>query len=252
MILLMGGTKDARKLVSSLCAAFPGIPLIATAVSDYGAELLRSRHECTVLQGALDAGMLERLIRDRGVRVLVDATHPFAVQASGEAQKAANATGVPYLRCERPAAGIPAGAGVFFADGFTAAAQMAAKMGNVLFLTIGTRHLSEFMAALPAGKEVVARVLPDAGSINQCRELGLAPASIVAMQGPVSRTLNRALFAEYRADVIVSKESGEAGGTVEKVAAARELKIPVILISRPSAAPGLTASEVIEELKKVF
>jgi precorrin-6A/cobalt-precorrin-6A reductase len=248
----MGGTKDARDLVSALRAAFPDTGILATAVSDYGAALLQSSGECTVLQGACNSDLLAALIAGRGVKVLVDATHPFAARASAEAEKAAAMAGIPCLRYSRPASGVETGEGVFFADDFVSAAIMAARLGSRLFLTIGTRHLGEFMAALPAGKEVVARVLPDAGSINRCRELGLSPASIVAVQGPVSRELNRAMFWQYGAEVVVAKESGEEGGTGGKAAAAKELGIPLVIIRRPAGKTGLTKSEIIRELEKII
>lgn len=240
MILLLGGTKDARDLVAALQLAFPKTMIVATAVSGYGADLLRQQGGCVVLQGAMDAAALARFIREKGVRAVVDATHPYAERATEEAQRAAGETGVPYLRFERPTAGIPAGDGVYFAPDFAAAAQMAARLGKNLFLTIGSRRLREFMADVPPDKRVVARVLPDEDSIRQCREQGLSPAEIIALQGPVSQALNEALFREYQTDVVVSKDSGETGGTPEKVAAAKKLRIPIILVRRPPSPNGYT------------
>ena len=63
--------------------------------------------------------------------------------------------------------------------------------------------------------------------------LGLSPKQIVAMQGPFSQALNREMFRQYRADVIVTKNSGAIGGTDTKIAAAVELGLPVVVIDRP-------------------
>jgi precorrin-6A/cobalt-precorrin-6A reductase len=252
MILVMGGTKDARLLLTSLRAANPTEMIVATAVSDYGADLLRKQGGCTVLQGAMDTAALARFIREKDVRALIDATHPFAEQASAEARQAAQKTGVPYLRFERPPGQIEAGDGVYYAADFAAAAKIAARLGKIIFLTIGSRHLRDILDHLPDGKKVVARVLPDADSIRQCTALGLIPAEIVAMQGPASKALNIALFKEYSANVIITKDSGETGGTPEKVAAARELKIPIILVRRPPSPGGINSpAEIISALKKI-
>lgn len=252
MILVMGGTKDARLLLMSLRAANPTEMIVATAVSDYGAELLRKQGGCTVLQGAMDTVALARFIREKGVRALIDATHPFAEQASADARQAAQNTGVPYLRFERPPGQIEAGDGVYYAADFPAAAKIAARLGKVIFLTIGSRHLWDILNNLPQGKKVVARVLPDADSIRHCIAMGLSPAEIVAVQGPVSKALNIALFKEYNANVIITKDSGETGGTPEKVAAARELKIPIILVRRPPSPGGMNSpTEIINALKKI-
>jgi precorrin-6A/cobalt-precorrin-6A reductase len=248
----MGGTKDARDLVALMNISFPKTMVVATAVSAYGAQLLREQGGCVVLQGAMDGAALKRFLREKEVRVLVDATHPYAEQVTHTARQAAEDAGVPYLRYERPPTAIPAGDGVYFAPDVTAAAAMASRLGKVLFLTIGSRRIAEFMDALPPEKRVVARVLPDEDSIRQCRDVGITPADIVALQGPVSQRLNTAMFAEYKANVVVSKDSGDTGGTREKVAAARELKIPIVMIRRPAAQGGYASlSQVIVALRNL-
>lgn len=252
MILLLGGTKDARELVAAINTVFPRKMVVATAVSSYGADLLREQGGCVVLEGAMDSAALTCFIREKEVRAVVDATHPYAKQITEEAYRAASETGVTYLRYERPPANIPAGEGVYYVSDFTAAAQSAARLARVIFLTIGSRRLREFLLALPSEKKVVARVLPEEESIRECREQGLSPAEIVALQGPVSKALNAALFTAFKAEVVVSKDSGETGGTMEKVAAAKACKIPIILVRRPSSRPGYsTIGQIVSALKKL-
>jgi precorrin-6A/cobalt-precorrin-6A reductase len=253
VILLLGGTKDARLLFCALRAAFPGEMVAATAVTEYGAQLLREQARAVVIQGAKDAAAFSALIREKGVRVLVDATHPYAERASAEAEQAALLTGIPYIRYERPATAIQPGDGVYFAPDFRAAARAAARLGRRVFLTVGTRHLAEILAELPPDVEVTVRVLPDLESIRTCRELGLSPAEILAIQGPLSARLNAALFAEYGAGVVISKDSGDVGGTPEKVAAARELGLPIVLVRRPAAKKGLDSPAlVVEEVRRAL
>ena len=253
MILLLAGTKDARLLVPILRDAFPDTVILATAVSEYGAELLRGSDGCEVLQGKLDAAALSGLIRERGIRVLVDATHPFAEQASSTARFAALEANIPCLRYERPHLALQEGENYFPVPDFKAAALLATNFSGTIFLTIGTRHLGEFLAALPQGRKVAARVLPEVESIRACRELGLTPAEIIAIQGPLSVELNAALFTAFQAGVVVSKESGETGGTREKAEAARILQIPLILVSRPPKPQGINCTlQLVSELRKII
>ena len=63
--------------------------------------------------------------------------------------------------------------------------------------------------------------------------LGLTPKNIIALQGPFSTELNIALYKQYRADVIVTKNSGEIGGTDTKLEAAMALGLPVVMVDRP-------------------
>ena len=64
-------------------------------------------------------------------------------------------------------------------------------------------------------------------------DAGFSPADIVAVQGPFSRELNLALFREFGADVMVTKNSGTVGGTDSKIVAAMELDMTVVVVQRP-------------------
>ena len=61
----------------------------------------------------------------------------------------------------------------------------------------------------------------------------MTPKEIVALQGPFSEELNIALYRQYGAEVVVTKNSGEIGGTDTKLTAARKLGLPVVMIDRP-------------------
>ena len=80
---------------------------------------------------------------------------------------------------------------------------------------------------------MTVRLLPTAKVIAECTELGFSPKNIVALQGPFSTELNIALYRQYEADVIVTKNSGEVGGTDTKLEAAKALGLPVVMIDRP-------------------
>jgi len=78
----------------------------------------------------------------------------------------------------------------------------------------------------------VARVLPTADSIAAAAAAGLAPADIVALQGPTSAELDAALLTHLKATVIVTKESGPAGGVPDKLAAARQVGATAVVVAR--------------------
>ncbi|MCL2504462.1 MAG: precorrin-6A/cobalt-precorrin-6A reductase, partial [Coriobacteriia bacterium] len=83
-----------------------------------------------------------------------------------------------------------------------------------------------------AAVRCIARVLPTADSIAAAAAAGLAPADIVALQGPTSVELDAALLAHLRATVIVTKESGPAGGVPDKLTAARQVGATAVVVAR--------------------
>lgn len=247
MILLLGGTTEGRTAARTLTAA--GWPVLVSVATPYGATLAGEGFTGPVVVGRRDAAALAALIRERGIRLVVDATHPFATEAHRNARQAAAKCGVPYLRYARPAAPLPADPRIVACADFAAAAQEAVARGPVLFLTTGSKTLPLFLpVARAAGCRVVARVLPEPAVIAACREAGLSPRDIVALQGPLPVELNMALFRAFGATVVVTKESGAVGGQDAKIEAALSLEIPVVVVRRPPEPPG--AVFTVEELLK--
>ncbi|MBQ1417332.1 MAG: precorrin-6A/cobalt-precorrin-6A reductase, partial [Selenomonas sp.] len=114
------------------------------------------------------------------------------------------------------------------------AAKAAAALGKNIFLTTGSRNLDKFVhSSYLQRAELTARVLPTADVIAACEQLGIDAGHIVALQGPFSKDLNKELFCTYGAQVIITKNSGTIGGTDTKLAAAKELGLPIVLIDRP-------------------
>jgi precorrin-6A/cobalt-precorrin-6A reductase len=230
VILVVAGTLDGRQLASYLKER--GLPVAVSVTTGYGGELAAAAGE--VIVDRMEREDFIRFFARTGSRVVVDASHPYAAGVSRQTMQAARAAGVFYIRYERAAANWPAYSRLRFAADAGAAAAMAAEFGPTVFLTIGSRALPLFKNATAlAGKRLVARILPEVASLNHCRELGFAPRDIIAMQGPFSQELNKAMFRDFAAAVVVTKDSGQVGGAEEKVRAAAELDLPVIVIKRP-------------------
>lgn len=245
VILLLGGTTEGRAAARILSAA--GWPVLVSVATPYGAALAGEGFAGPVVVGRRDTAAFAALIREWGVRLVVDATHPFATEAHRASHAAAHFCGVPYLRYTRPVTPLPADPRLIACADFTAAAREAAARGPVIFLTTGSKTLPLFLPmARAAGCRVVVRVLPEPEVIAACREAGLLPQDIVALQGPVPVELNAALFRAFGATVVVTKESGAAGGQDGKIAAALALEIPVVVVRRPPEPPG--AVFTVEEL----
>ncbi|MCI6100720.1 MAG: precorrin-6A reductase [Selenomonas sp.] len=252
-IFVFAGTADGRQLVAALLAR--GFAVTASVVSRYGGELLESAqtagHDLIINEQPLDEAALEAYCRSHAIAAIVDASHPYAASVSENAMAAAKALGLPYIRYERDLTEL-AYDNIHIVHSYEEAAETAARLGKTIFLTTGSRNLRKFAEA-PALREktLIARVLPTPDVIAACIDLGIHPGEIVALQGPFSEALNRELFLRYHADVIVTKNSGQVGGTDAKLAAAKELNLPVVLIDRPKMeypAVAHTFEDVIKRL----
>lgn len=232
MIIVLAGTVEGRQMVSLLNQE--GWPNIACVVSRYGAELLARPGFDNIYQGCLDKTGLNLLIKEKKASILLDATHPFASKISELAIEAADECKIHYIRLERTSVSLPDDPLVQRIAALDQIQEFILPR-QIVFSTLGSRHLPLVAPLVKrAGALLVARVLPLSGVIRDCEELGLTPNSIVALKGPFSKELNRHLFKHYGAQLILSKESGAAGGLDTKLQAALELKIPIIVWSRPA------------------
>ncbi|MEE8168682.1 MAG: precorrin-6A reductase [Candidatus Hydrothermarchaeales archaeon] len=229
MIWVLSGTREGKELVELLKEK--GYSVVASAVTEYGATLVRAAGADEVV-GSMDLQQMMEFLGEKAITGVVDATHPFAATASQNAIKACRKSAVPYLRFERKAAKLPKSELIHIAEDFNEAGKIAADWGKVIFYAAGTNNLATFMNAV-GERRVVARVLPSENALRICLDLGLTPNDIIAMEGPVSHELNVAFLKEYCADVLVMKESGSTGGTEDKVMAALELGIHAVVIKRP-------------------
>ena len=244
MLWVLAGTKDGEEVIR-LCKA-AGYMVLATAVTEYGASLAREAGADRALAGALGEDEMVRLMEREGIKAVIDATHPFAAEASRTAMEACRRAGTRYLRFERSGGEIPSSPLIEMVRDFGEAAERATKYGTIFFAA-GVRNLEAFLQGVK-GRRVVARVLPSIESIERCLRMGVRQEDIVAMQGPFSRGLNREMLRHFGAEALVTKESGRVGGLEEKIQAALDLGIKVILVERPPVEYG----EIVNEYPKVL
>lgn len=252
MILVFAGTSDARDLAQRIKQE--DYPLLTTVVTESAAKSMQQA-DLPVRMGRLTDSETAELIQTLRIQAVVDASHPFAEEASKNAMAAAKAAGVPYIRFERESASYPQHENVTIAKDYREAAELAVERRGVIMLTTGSKTLQIFtdrLRGLPA-TTLVARMLPRVDNMEKCEELGIEQKNIIAMQGPFSKELNKALYAHYNVTLMITKESGKAGAFDEKVEAALEMGIDTVIIARPPIAYGTMFSDfegVLHELAR--
>ena len=88
--------------------------------------------------------------------------------------------------------------------------------------------------------------------IDTCRELGFEGKNLIAMQGPFSEEMNVAMLKQYECRYLVTKDSGKAGGFLEKMQAAVSCKVTPVIIGRPLNEQGMTLAEACSMLAEKF
>jgi len=230
-VLVLGGTAEARALAAAL-AGRPGLRLISSLAGRVSNPVLPEGEVRVGGFGGTDG--LAGWVRTEHVTAVVDATHPFAETISAHAAAACAQAGVPLLRLVRP--GWQAQQGDHWCDArsLADAAAMLPGLGTRVFLTTGRQGLAAF-AGLDRLWFLIRCVDPPTGPLPGRQEVLLA-------RGPYTAEAELALMRQFAIDVLVTKNSG-GELTAGKLAAARQLGIPVVMVRRPAAAaPAAAAS----------
>ena len=119
--------------------------------------------------------------------------------------------------------------------------------------TLGSNALEE-IKGIREKNNLFIRILPTTSSIENAENLGYLPKNIIAMQGPFSKNMNVAMLENFKIDYLITKESGETGGELEKLEACQECKVGILAIKRPVLDYGIvfnTISELVNYVKNL-
>lgn len=243
-ILIFGGTTEGR-LLAEYCHQ-QEIEAYVSVVSGYGADLLPESEYLHVLSGRMAGEAMEGFMKRASIRAVFDATHPYAAEATRNIKEACGRARVSYLRVTRESAaaenpGGDSGKGpaaafasqvVYVHSVEEAVGYLKDREGDILVAT-GSKELAAY-TALPGYEErLYVRVLPSCAAISACEDIGIRGKRIIAMQGPFSEEMNRAMMRQLGVRYLVTKEAGTAGGFLEKLSAAEALSVTAVVIGRP-------------------
>lgn len=251
-LLVLAGTEDGRVLASALQSR--GHEVLVSTLTSYGADLVMD-NGIPVRCGQLDAKALSKLLKEGSFEALIDATHPYATQVKEMAKAVCKEYALPYFLWQRSALELEENPLIHWAVDLPEAAAIAANLGKRILLTTGSNALSEWVAqSCMKDKTLFIRVLPTAEVLTKCEALGFKPNQIIAAQGPFSQGWDEAMFKQLDINVVIAKESGQIGGTPEKVQACLNLDIPLVMIKRPQTTSNgnSTVQEFIKQLEGIL
>lgn len=257
-IAVFAGTYEGRLLAERLDQYSGRCPeryqvfyFVATA---YGEQALSRLAHGTVLRGRKDAAQMEACFRSLHITLVIDATHPFAREASANIRKAAQTGGCRYERLVREKIcwedHLPPGQCTVTADVLQAAAYLSTHPGRAL-VTTGSKEAACYKAIPDFTERIFLRVLPGEEIKRALLKQGFLPEQILQAAGPFSREENRRFLLQIQADYLVTKDSGAHSGTAEKLQAAADCGVRVILIARKQET-GLSFEQIWQTVFRII
>ncbi|MDD2553178.1 MAG: precorrin-6A reductase [Desulfotomaculaceae bacterium] len=256
MVLLLSGAGEGREITARLSREGYKLITIASTEPEHGCRQALHDGSREAVTGELGRKELADLLEQKAIKAVVDLSCPFPGMTSKLLKEVCGRRGILRLCYMPEEIGLAGKTLIYPVFSWAEAAHKASGLGNTIFLTTGSNNLEVFLDSIKDRTlRIVVRILPEYKVVKKCQELGLSPRDIVAMQGPFSKEMNRATFKSYKASVVVTRDSGKAGGIDTKISAALSLNIPVVIIKRDRAGDGIivrTYDEVVKKLESVL
>lgn len=241
--LIFAGTTEGRNLTEYLLTQ--NAKLYVCVATEYGKTLLPEHENLTISSTRLDSDDIYNLIKTHQFDCVFDATHPYAVIVSENIQRAAKKAHLPYYRIIRPSTALTCTDNIVYVESMEEAVEFLEATTGPILATTGSKELHKLCALPNYNNRIFARVLPTADVITHCYELGFDAKHIIGMQGPFSEALNEAIIMHTQAAYLLTKDSGDVGGFMEKVISAQKMNIILVIIGRPPEVKGYSLSEIM-------
>ena len=213
MILVFGGTTEGRKAVEVLEEA-GNTYYYSTKTGEQDITL----HHGKRIDGALDEDAMLIFCREYGIRLIVDAAHPFASQLHETIGQVSESLNIPTIRYERIYP--PRDPCITWIDDYKELSSVLTPHSSLL-ATTGVQSISKLKPLEAQDIKVIYRILNRESSIQLAHQQGAADEQLCFYPQTVE------------AEAVLMKESGLSGGFSEKITEARERGMRIIALKRP-------------------
>ena len=241
-IFILGGTKDSTEIIKHLKNKY-NTHILTTTTTEYGSKLAVEAGSDDIISRPLLKDEIIEIINNSDFDLLIDATHPFAAKICN----------IAYIRFERPSLNFDNidTSHIIYAKSFENAGEIISEEipeGNVLHFA-GANTMEDVLKNVST-ERFYPRILKVPKSIEKCEKLGIKEDHIIAMEGAASLKENMDLIEKHNASVMITKESGEIGGVIEKIDAANKKDISLIMIKRPFI-KELNKKDIVSNLEEL-
>lgn len=267
-VIVFAGTSEGRQLYD-FCADRQ-IEALFSVATEYGRDVLIDRTSqidtdndnidpgVEIAVGRLSQEEMTALFLRENPCIVVDATHPYAVEATANIQsavehyrQAAHIEGQVYYRVlRRLSESIEEKDMIFIPYMSQAVEYLNHTEGNIL-VTTGSKQINELCKLKEYDRRVFLRILPSPDMLRTCLDSGFPASHMICMQGPFTEELNAAVMRQYNIRYLLTKQSGIAGGFPEKCRAAQAVGAKLVVLTPPSEQEGVSVAEMKQIIFKI-
>jgi precorrin-6A/cobalt-precorrin-6A reductase len=251
-VFLLGGTKDSINIIQHIKENYDYY-ILTTTTTEYGAKLAKEGGSDDTIARPLLKDEIKEILVNEDFDLLIDATHPFAEHITQTSASLARELDMPYIRFERPTTNLEGidTSNIHYVKSFDEAGKLISEefnKGNILHFA-GANTMADILNHVSVDR-FYPRILKVECSIRKCESLNVDPDHIIPVTGAATVEENLELIEKYDASVMITKESGEVGGVIEKIQAANERNVAIVMIQRPKI-DELNKNDIVSNLDEL-
>lgn len=247
-VIVFGGTTEGRLIADKLDKK--GKLLCVCVATEYGETFLENTD--TVRVGRLDTEEMKEMFSKENPTLVIDATHPYAIDVTKNIKDACNSTGFSYVRVSRDRENID-NKNFFCFEKLDEMITWLDLQEGVIFSTLGVKEVKNLTQISDYKNRVYVRVLPVESSLAMCDEAGIDRSHVIDAMGPFSYEQNVKMIKDISADILLTKDSGKAGGFLEKIQAAVDCGLKIAILIRPDeekTSDVCSIEDILESIEK--
>ena len=227
MMLVFGGTGEGKKVAELMDVT--GHPYFYSTRTPTRMEL-----KGVAVSGEMGPEGIRAFCREKGIRLIIDAGHPFAVHLHKHIHMVSQELKIPVIRYERRFPELKESGLLRLFPDYRSMVRAILQSSHERILALTGVQTIGSLRELPDRKTCFFRILDSDDSRKKARDWGLPDAQVIPMQPQSEAEGLIALVRTLNIDLMLSKESGVSGYFQVKQEASRILGIPLWVVRRPT------------------
>lgn len=259
MIGFVLGTGEGREILASVNKYTDEI--VVSTATEYGYELYKEFKAKYFNYKPLNEEEFKNLIKEFGITVFVDASHPYAIEVSKTLISVCKEMNINYVRYERKGYFDDIyrsyeekinNKDIIFVEKYEDLEEVLKNIEGNILNTTGSNNVLKIESIKNKKNRIIHRVLPSPKVISRLLENDISMENIIAIKGPFGFEINNGIIKEYKIKALITKDSGQEGGMKEKIESSLLNNVKVIVIKRPKMNYGIEFNDIKEMLNFII
>lgn len=224
-IAVIAGTSEATDFIRAVQQKYE---ITAFTATELGKSILEGL-ECSIKTGRLNEEQFRNELLNYDC--IVDASHPFAEKVSDTVRNICRSQKIMYLRMGRNNEKYDYDRIIYVSDKSDVTEYLNIHRNLRILFTTGANTFQYYAENIcDFKKRAYVRIINTEESLKKIKGY---ENNVISAMPPFTAEDTEKIIKDYKADILVSKDSGARGGLFEKISAVKKCSIPVILIESP-------------------